>query len=182
MNPFVSPFFSKGRSFNDGIAFFSHHILHSVPGLFSIDRGRLVMWLSAFFIDRLACGPLHFFFLRDRKIWCVVSKLEIKKEYYSIKRVKSRRELLFDGMRQIIRVILKRILGLYCPAIFSHISPAPVKRDCVVRICTDVWLEVYNEGLRLIDWFNPPSEKLPHGDDFRVRPKGDRTPRDNTVL
>ena len=23
----------------------------------------------------------------------------------------------------------------------------------------------------LIDWFNPPSEKLPHGDDFRVGPK-----------
>ena len=34
----------------------------------------------------------------------------------------------------------------------------------------------------LIDWFNPPSKKLPHGDDFRVGPKSDRTPRDNTVL
>ena len=34
----------------------------------------------------------------------------------------------------------------------------------------------------LIDWFNPPSEKLPHGDDFRVGPKSDRTPRDKTVL
>ena len=31
--------------------------------------------------------------------------------------------------------------------------------------------KVYNESLRLIDWFNPPSEKLPHGDDFRVGPK-----------
>ena len=33
----------------------------------------------------------------------------------------------------------------------------------------------YNESLRLIDWFNPPSEKLPHGDDFRVGPKSDST-------
>ena len=40
---------------------------------------------------------------------------------------------------------------------------------------------VYNESLRLIDWFNPSSEKLPHGDDFRVGPKSDWTPRDNTV-
>ena len=42
--------------------------------------------------------------------------------------------------------------------------------------------KVSNESLRLIDWFNPPSEKLPHGDDFRVGPKSDRTPRDNTVI
>ena len=41
---------------------------------------------------------------------------------------------------------------------------------------------VYNENLRLIDWFNPPSEKLPHGDDFRVGPKSDRTLRDNAVF
>ena len=34
----------------------------------------------------------------------------------------------------------------------------------------------------MIDWFNPPSEKLPHGDDFRVGPKSDRTPHDKTVL
>ena len=33
----------------------------------------------------------------------------------------------------------------------------------------------------LIDWFNPPLEKLPHGDDFRVGPKSDRTPWDHTV-
>ena len=33
----------------------------------------------------------------------------------------------------------------------------------------------YSESLRLIDWFNPPSEKLPHGDDFRVGPKSDST-------
>ena len=33
----------------------------------------------------------------------------------------------------------------------------------------------------LIDWCNPSSEKLPHGNDFRVGPKSDRTPRDNTV-
>ena len=41
--------------------------------------------------------------------------------------------------------------------------------------------KAYNESLRLIDWFNPPSEKLPHGDDLRVGPKSDRTPRDNTA-
>ena len=40
---------------------------------------------------------------------------------------------------------------------------------------------VYNESLRLIDWFNPTSEKLSHGDNFRVGPKSDRTPRDKTV-
>ena len=39
-----------------------------------------------------------------------------------------------------------------------------------------------SQSLRLIDWFNPPSEKLPHGDDFRVGPKSDWTPRDNTVF
>ena len=39
----------------------------------------------------------------------------------------------------------------------------------------------YNGSLRLIDWFNPSSEKLPYGDDFRVGPKSDRTPRDKTV-
>ena len=33
----------------------------------------------------------------------------------------------------------------------------------------------------LIDWLNPLSEKLPHGDDFRVDPKSDRTPRDKTI-
>ena len=33
----------------------------------------------------------------------------------------------------------------------------------------------------MIDWFNPPSEKLPHGDDFRVGPKSNRTLRDNTA-
>ena len=42
-------------------------------------------------------------------------------------------------------------------------------------------IKVYNGSLRLIDWFNPLSEKLPHGDDFRVGPKSDWTPRDNTV-
>ena len=41
--------------------------------------------------------------------------------------------------------------------------------------------KVYSESLRLIDWCNPPSEKLPHGDDFRVGPKSDGTPRDKTV-
>ena len=30
--------------------------------------------------------------------------------------------------------------------------------------------KAYNASLRLIDWFNPLSEKLPHGDDFRVSP------------
>ena len=39
--------------------------------------------------------------------------------------------------------------------------------------------KVHNESLRLIDWFSPPSEKLPHGGDFRVGPKSDRSPRTN---
>ena len=34
-----------------------------------------------------------------------------------------------------------------------------------------VLMKVYNGSLCLIDWFNPPSGKLPHGDDFRVGPK-----------
>ena len=38
------------------------------------------------------------------------------------------------------------------------------------------------KDLRLIDWFSPSSEKLPHGDDFRVGPKSDRKPRDNIVF
>ena len=29
-------------------------------------------------------------------------------------------------------------------------------------------MKIYSESLRLIDWFNTLSEKLPHGDDFRV--------------
>ena len=41
---------------------------------------------------------------------------------------------------------------------------------------------VYNESLGLIDWFNPPLEKLSQGDDFRVGPKSDRTPQDNTLI
>ena len=42
-----------------------------------------------------------------------------------------------------------------------------------MEICCRCWL---------IDWLSPPSEKLPHKDDFRVGPKSDRTPRDNAVL
>ena len=42
--------------------------------------------------------------------------------------------------------------------------------------------EVHNGSLRLIDWFNSPSEKLPHGDDFRVGPKNDRTQRDTQTF
>ena len=38
--------------------------------------------------------------------------------------------------------------------------------------------KLYNESPRLIDWFNLPSEKLPHGDDIRLGPKSDRTPPD----
>ena len=82
-----------------------------------------------------------------------------------------------------------------CPAMLSHFSPAPVKTDRAVRIQLTNQVKVnfifnqsinqpkgYNESLRLIDWFNPLSEKLPHGDDFRVGRKSDRTPRDNTVI
>ena len=84
---------------------------------------------------------------------------------------------------------------LYCPVVLSHFSPASVKTDRAVRIQQtnqvkvnlssinqSINRKVYNESLRLIDWFNPWSEKLPHGDDFRVGPKSDRTPRDNTLL
>ena len=77
----------------------------------------------------------------------------------------------------------------------SPFSSAPVKTDRVVRIQSTNQGKVnsssinqsirkgFDESLRLIDWFNPPLEKLPHGDDFRVGggPKSDRTPRDNTV-
>ena len=59
----------------------------------------------------------------------------------------------------------------------SHFSPAPVKTDQAVRIQlisqVKVNFSLINQSLRLIDWFNPPSEKLPHGDDFRVGPKSD---------
>ena len=73
-------------------------------------------------------------------------------------------------------------------------SPTPVKTDRAVRIQEtnqvkvnsssinqSINWEVYNESLRLIGWFDPLSEKLPHGDDFRVGPNSDQTPRDNTV-
>ena len=74
-----------------------------------------------------------------------------------------------------------------CPAVFGHFSPAPPPPPRKNRLCGTnlhgfVIIKVYNGSLRLIDWFNPPSEKLPHGDDFRVGPKSDRTPRDNAVL
>ena len=79
---------------------------------------------------------------------------------------------------------------LYCPVVFGHFSPAPVKGGTnPTNQSSQSWLilnqsinrKVYNDSLRLIDWFNPPSEILPHGDDFRMGPKSDRTPRDNTV-
>ena len=58
-------------------------------------------------------------------------------------------------------------------------SNKPIKSKLTYRQSID-W-KVYNDSVRLIDWFNPLSEKLPHGDDFRVGPKSDRAPRDNTV-
>ena len=77
----------------------------------------------------------------------------------------------------------------------SHFSPAPIKQ--IVRyesnqpikskltyrqsINQSINRKVYNGSLRLIDWLNPLSEKLPHGDDFRVGPKTNRTTQDNTV-
>ena len=93
--------------------------------------------------------------------------------------------------------LIERFSTLYilsCPAVFGHFSPAPRKnRSCgknPINQSSQSWLflnqsinrKVYNESLRLIDWFNPLSEKLPQGDDFRVGPESDRTPRDNTAL
>ena len=46
------------------------------------------------------------------------------------------------------------------PAVFGPFNPALVKI-----------YNVYNESLRLIGWFNPPSEKLSHRGDFRVGSK-----------
>ena len=87
-----------------------------------------------------------------------------------------------------------RIWRKYCIILLCHSGPAPVKTDRAVRlqqtnqvkvnlssINQSIKRKVHNESLRLIDWFNPPSEKLPHGDDFRVSPKRDSTWRDNTV-
>ena len=60
------------------------------------------------------------------------------------------------------------IIILYCPAVFSHFSPAPVKQigryesnkpiklKLLYRQST-INRKVYNESLRLIDWLNPPS-------------------------
>ena len=75
---------------------------------------------------------------------------------------------------------------LYHPVMLSHFSPAPVKTDRAAPIQStnqvkvdfssinqSINREVSNESLGLIDWFSPPSEKLPHGDDFRVGPKSD---------
>ena len=42
-------------------------------------------------------------------------------------------------------------------------------------------IKVYNESLRLIDWFCTFSGKLPYGYDSRVNAKSDSTWRDNTV-
>ena len=69
---------------------------------------------------------------------------------------------------------------LYCPAVFGHFSPAPRKnRSCNTNpinqssqssliVNQSINWKVYNESLRLIDWFNPSSEKVPQGNDFRV--------------
>ena len=66
----------------------------------------------------------------------------------------------------------------------GHFSPAPVKnRSCGTNPISQSSQsqlyrqsinqpKVYNESPRLIDWFNPPPEKLPHGDDLRVGSKG----------
>ena len=77
---------------------------------------------------------------------------------------------------------------LYYPVMLSHFSSALVKTDRAVRIQytnqvkvnsssinQSIYRKVYNQSLRLIDWFNWLSEKLPHGDDLRVGPKSDST-------
>ena len=84
-----------------------------------------------------------------------------------------------------------RLLLCY-PVMLSHFSPAPVKQiaryesnkpiKSKLTYRQSINRKFHNKSLRLIDWFNPPSEKLPHGDDFRVGPESDRTPRDNTVV
>ena len=87
-----------------------------------------------------------------------------------------------------------RACVLFCPAVFANFSPRPRQnRSCgtnPINQSSQSWLIVnqsinrksYNDSLRLIDWFNPLSEKLPHGDDFRVGPKSDRPLRANTLL
>ena len=82
--------------------------------------------------------------------------------------------------------------ALYCPAVFGHFSPAPVKPIGRYKSNKPIKSKLtYRQSInqpkglqwnpRLISRFNAPSEKLPHGDDFRVGPKSDRTPRDKTV-
>ena len=75
------------------------------------------------------------------------------------------------------------IRSLYCPAVFGHFSPAPVKTDRAVRICTDLWLKRLTMKVYawLIDLVHR-RKNCPTGDDFRVGPKSNRTPRDNSEL
>ena len=68
--------------------------------------------------------------------------------------------------------------------IVRHKSNKPIKSKLTFRQSINQSTERFTIKVYawLIDWLNPPSEKLPHGDDFRVGPKSERTPRDNTVL
>ena len=92
-------------------------------------------------------------------------------------------------LNHLVLVSVSKLLLLYCPAVFGHFSPAPVKTDRAVRIQqtnqVKVNLSFINQSInqpKRSSTKGPPSEKLPHGDDFRVGPKSDRTPRDNTVF
>ena len=64
---------------------------------------------------------------------------------------------------------------LYCPAVFGRFSPAPVKTDRAVVICTDLWLWRFTMKVYawLIDWFCTFPGKLPYGYNSRVNAKSD---------
>ena len=111
---------------------------------------------------------------------CIV----FEKKFSETKELRSDQQLKVNFVKMVMRIQLygipivfvalltgiKRSLILHCPAVFGHFSPAPAKTDCAVRI-QSINRKIYNESLRLIDWFNPPWEKLPQGDDFRVGSK-----------
>ena len=63
----------------------------------------------------------------------------------------------------------------------KHVKMLSIAVGCLSSVNQTINWEIYNESLRLIDWLNPPSEKLPHGDDFRVDLKREGTPRNKTV-
>ena len=74
---------------------------------------------------------------------------------------------------------------LLCPAVFGHFSPAPYKQLGRYESNKPIKSKLtYRQSINQPKgptMKNSPSEKLPHGDDFRVGPKSDRTPWKKTV-